>query len=55
MGGSKQLKVGLRVRDLEVSCALYLQIGFRQIPNTRFPVPQNTRYKNLRYLTYGHT
>jgi lactoylglutathione lyase len=45
--GSKQLKVGLRVQSLEASCALYLQLGFRQIPNTQQP--------NLRYLTYGHT
>jgi lactoylglutathione lyase len=27
-----QLKVGLRVRDLEASCALYLKLGFKQIP-----------------------
>jgi lactoylglutathione lyase len=39
--------VGLRVRDLERSCALYLRLGFRQIPRTDQP--------NLRYLTFGHT
>jgi lactoylglutathione lyase len=47
MRGAKQLKVGLRVRDLERSCALYLRLGFRQIP-----VPDQP---NLRYLTFGHT
>jgi lactoylglutathione lyase len=47
MRGSRQLKVGLRVRDLERSCALYLRLGFRQIPHTDQP--------NLRYLTFGHT
>jgi lactoylglutathione lyase len=47
MRGAKQLKVGLRVRDLERSCVLYLRLGFRQIPNTDQP--------NLRYLTFGHT
>jgi lactoylglutathione lyase len=45
--GSRQLKVGLRVRDLEVSCALYLKLGFRQIPR-----PDEPRH---RYLTFGHT
>jgi hypothetical protein len=30
--GARQLKVGLRVRDFEASCALYLKLGFRQIP-----------------------
>lgn len=47
MGGSKQLKVGLRVRDLEWSCDLYLRLGFRRIPHTDQP--------HLRYLTFGHT
>lgn len=47
MRGAKQLKVGLRVRDLERSCALYLRLGFRQIPMPGQP--------NLRYLTFGHT
>lgn len=32
MRGARQLKVGLRVGDLEESCALYLKLGFRQIP-----------------------
>ena len=39
--------MGLRVRDLERSCALYLRLGFREIPNTDQP--------NLRYLTFGYT
>ena len=30
--GRTQLKVGLRVRNLEASCALYLKLGFKQIP-----------------------
>jgi lactoylglutathione lyase len=47
MRDSRQLKVGLRVRDLEKSCALYLRLGFRQIPHTDQP--------SLRYLTFGHT
>ena len=47
MGGMKQLKVGLRVQDLEASCNLYLRLGFRQIPHADQP--------NLRYLTFGHT
>ncbi|WP_228540168.1 VOC family protein [Nocardia sp. XZ_19_385] len=47
MMGAKQLKVGLRVRDLEASRRLYLKIGFREIPNDQEP--------NLRYLTYGNT
>lgn len=47
MRGAKQLKVGLRVRDLDASCALYRQLGFRQIPHEDQP--------NLRYLTFGHT
>lgn len=45
--GMRQLKVGLRVRDLEASCALYLRLGFRQIPRPDEP--------GLRYLTFGHT
>jgi lactoylglutathione lyase len=45
--GMTQLKVGLRVRDLEASCALYLRLGFRQIPRPDEP--------RLRYLTFGHT
>lgn len=44
---TRQLKVGLRVRDLDASCDLYLRLGFRQIPQ---PDEQN-----LRYLTFGHT
>lgn len=47
MGGLKQLKVGLRVRDLQASCDLYLRLGFKQIPHQDQP--------NLRYLTFGHT
>jgi lactoylglutathione lyase len=42
-----QLKVGLRVSDLDASCALYLKLGFRQIPRPDEP--------RLRYLTFGHT
>jgi lactoylglutathione lyase len=42
-----QLKVGLRVADLETSCAVYLRLGFRQIPRPDEP--------RLRYLTFGHT
>jgi lactoylglutathione lyase len=45
--GMTQLKVGLRVGDLEASCALYLRLGFRQIPRPDEP--------RLRYLTFGHT
>lgn len=37
MMGAKQLKVELRVRDLERSCDLYLRLGFREIPNTDQP------------------
>ncbi|HEY4018654.1 MAG TPA: VOC family protein [Pseudonocardiaceae bacterium] len=47
MSGARQLKVGLRVSDLDVSCELYLRLGFRQIPHADQP--------NLRYLTFGHT
>ena len=47
MRGARQLKVGLRVRDLEASCALYLKLGFRQIPRPDEP--------RLQYLTFGHT
>jgi lactoylglutathione lyase len=45
--GMTQLKVGLRVRDLDASCALYLKLGFKQIPRPDEP--------KLRYLTFGHT
>lgn len=45
--GMTQLKVGLRVRDLDASCALYLKLGFKQIPRPDEP--------RLRYLTFGHT
>jgi lactoylglutathione lyase len=45
--GERQLKVGLRVRDLSRSADLYLRVGFREIPNSEQP--------NLRYLTFGHT
>lgn len=44
---TKQLKVGLRVRDLDRSFDLYRRLGFRHLPQ-----PEQTR---LRYLTYGHT
>lgn len=47
MRGARQLKVGMRVRDLETSCALYLKLGFKQIPRPDEP--------HLRYLTFGHT
>lgn len=47
MMGSKQVKIALRVRDLDRSAALYLRVGFREIPNDEQP--------NLRYLTHGHT
>lgn len=46
-GGARQLKVGLRVNDLDRSVALYTKVGFRQIPVDGQPM--------LRYLTYGHT
>ncbi len=45
--GMTQLKVGLRVGDLDVSCGLYMKLGFRQIPRPDEPL--------LRYLTFGHT
>lgn len=45
--GERQLKVGLRVRELRRSTDLYLRLGFREIPNLEQP--------NLRYLTFGHT
>lgn len=45
--GAKQLKVGLRVADLDRSCALYLALGFKQIPQENQP--------GMRYLTFGHT
>ena len=44
---ARQLKVGLRVRDLDRSFDLYRQLGFRHLPQ-----PQQA---NLRYLTFGHT
>ena len=44
---ARQLKVGLRVSDLERSATLYRQLGFRTIPVEAQPA--------LRYLTYGHT
>ncbi|MGK5629471.1 VOC family protein [Streptomyces sp. URMC 123] len=47
MMGEKQVKVGLRVRDLDRSRDLYLRLGFREIPNDDKPT--------LRYLTYGRT
>ncbi|ARZ72427.1 hypothetical protein SMD11_6851 [Streptomyces albireticuli] len=47
MMGAKQVKVGLRVRDLQASGDLYRRLGFREIPNDEQP--------NLRYLTFGHT
>ena len=47
MMGARQLKVGLRVRDLDRSCGLYEQLGFRRIPVDGQP--------ELRYLTFGHT
>ncbi len=47
VAGTKQLKVGLRVADLERSAALYGRVGFRQIPDQGQPM--------LRYLTFGHT
>ncbi|WP_067647397.1 VOC family protein [Nocardia harenae] len=45
--GAKQLKIGLRVRDLHRSAALYLRLGFREIPNDDQP--------ELRYLTFRNT
>lgn len=47
VAGAKQLKVGLRVDDVERSAALYQELGFREIPNQDHPM--------LRYLTFGHT
>ncbi|RLQ03554.1 VOC family protein [Micromonospora sp. BL1] len=44
---ARQLKLGLRVRDLDRSHRLYLRLGFKEIPNVDQP--------NLRYLTFGHT
>lgn len=41
----KQLKVGLRVRDLDRVFDLYQRLGFRHLP-----VPGQAQ---LRYLTYG--
>ncbi|RJQ72837.1 VOC family protein [Pseudonocardiaceae bacterium YIM PH 21723] len=45
--GAKQVKIGLRVKDLRRSGELYLRLGFREIPNDEVPT--------LRYLTYGNT
>ncbi|UFN44661.1 VOC family protein [Nocardioides okcheonensis] len=47
VAGARQLKVGLRVRDLDRSTDLYRRVGFRQLPNAEQPM--------LRYLTFGHT
>jgi lactoylglutathione lyase len=47
VAGAKQLKIGLRVSDLERSVALYGHIGFHKIPNQGQPM--------LRYMTFGHT
>ncbi|WBC16185.1 VOC family protein [Micromonospora sp. WMMA1998] len=44
---ARQLKLGLRVRDLDRSHRFYLRLGFRQIPQQDQP--------HLRYLTFGHT
>ncbi|MEW2592967.1 VOC family protein [Micromonospora aurantiaca] len=44
---ARQLKLGLRVRDLDRSHRLYLRLGFKEIPQTE--------QVNLRYLTFGHT
>ena len=44
---AKQLKVGLRVRDLDRSFDLYLRLGFRHLPQPG--------QEHLRYLTFGHT
>ncbi|GAA2667056.1 lactoylglutathione lyase [Actinosynnema pretiosum] len=45
--GSRQVKVGLRVADLDRSRDLYLAVGFKEIPNDEQPT--------LRYLTHGRT
>ncbi|OZM70275.1 glyoxalase [Amycolatopsis antarctica] len=45
--GAKQLKVGLRVGDMDRSCTLYRKVGFKEIPEEQQP--------GMRYLTYGHT
>lgn len=45
--GARQLKIGLRVDDLDRSAELYLRLGFNEIPNDEQP--------GLRYLTFGHT
>jgi lactoylglutathione lyase len=37
----------MRGSDLEMSCVLYLKLGFRQIPRPDEPY--------LRYLAFGHT
>ena len=47
MTGGRQLKIGLRVADLERSTALYRSLGFREIPDRG--------QQWLRYLTFGHT
>lgn len=47
VAAARQLKVGLRVENVERSATLYQQLGFREIPNQGQPM--------LRYLTFGHT
>lgn len=44
---ARQLKVGLRVSDLDRSFDLYLRLGFRHLPQAK--------QAHLRYLTFGHT
>ncbi len=44
---ARQLRIGLRVRDLDRSAKLYRELGFRDIPDDTQP--------ELRYLTFGHT
>ncbi len=43
----RQLKIGLRVSNLQKSADVYLSLGFREIPNDG--------QLNLRYLTFGRT
>lgn len=40
--GQRQLKVGLRVRNLPRSADLYQRVGFREIPDVEQP---NLRYR----------
>ncbi|NPC96184.1 VOC family protein [Nocardioides sp. zg-DK7169] len=47
VAGSRQLKIGLRVEDLDRSLALYRRIGFREIPSDPASM--------VRYLTFRHT